>query len=76
MDTMRKTDEEHRDFTPMKDYVNQMLKDLKKAHRLREEQLNEVSLNFKKRLEAVARRHEQLIVAYRFVWLIKLLAYN
>jgi phosphate uptake regulator len=67
MDSMRNTDERQRDFSPMKDYVNDMLKDLKVAYREREDQLSEVAQNYKRRLDTVAHKHQQLIVAYRYV---------
>ena len=67
MDATVPVEEKQRDWTPMRDYVNEMLRDIKRAHRQREEQLSEAAQNYKKRLEDVAKKHEQLIVAYRLV---------
>ena len=50
----------------MKKYVDEMLKDLKKAHGVREDQLSQAAQGYKARLEKTLRRHEELLVAYRY----------
>ena len=54
-----------RDAANMKKYVDSMLQDLRKAHKVREEQLSSAAQNYKKRLDDVAKKHEELLVAYR-----------
>ena len=48
----------------MRDYVAQMLLDVKNAHKAREEQLSHAAQGFKKRMSDVAKQHEALLVAY------------
>lgn len=43
-----------------------MLNDLRKAHRMREDQLSDAALNFKRQMEQTNRRHEELLVAYMY----------
>ena len=49
----------------MKQYMDNMLKDLKRAHKVREEQLSQAAQSFKKRMNSTVKRHEELLVAYR-----------
>ena len=49
----------------MKQYMDNMLKDLKRAHKVREEQLSQAAQSFKKRMSTTIKRHEELLVAYR-----------
>ncbi len=49
----------------LRKYVDEMLKDLKKAHKIREEQLSSAAHNYKQRMEGTGRRHEELLVCYR-----------
>ena len=42
-----------------------MIKDLKKAHHVREEQLSTAAQGYKQQLQQVVRKHEELLVAYR-----------
>lgn len=49
----------------MEQYVDQMLDDMKRAHRIREDQLSSAAVAYKERLEQVVRQHEVLLVAYR-----------
>ena len=51
----------------MTHYVEDMLDDLKRAHRVREEQLSSAANTYKQRLERVISQHEHLLVAYRYV---------
>ena len=51
----------------MKKYVEEMLKDLKRSYKLREEQLADAATKYKKRSDNVIARHEELLVAYRSV---------
>jgi hypothetical protein len=51
----------------MEQHVNQMLDDMKRAHRIREDQLSSAAVSYKQRLEQVVRQHEVLLVAYRCV---------
>ena len=48
-----------------KEFVNNMLKDIKKAHKFRETQLSEAATNFRKKAMECTKKHEQLLVAYR-----------
>ena len=49
----------------MTHYVEDMLDDLKRAHRIREEQLSSAANSYRLRLEKVVNQHEHLLVAYR-----------
>jgi hypothetical protein len=51
----------------MEQYVGQMLDDVKRAHRSREDQLSSAAVSYKQRLEQAVRQHEVLLVAYRYV---------
>ncbi|XP_077981514.1 uncharacterized protein LOC144436568 isoform X2 [Glandiceps talaboti] len=55
------------DDPKMRKYVEDMLKDLKRSHRLREEQLSNAARAFKSQAQKVATRHEELLVAYRIM---------
>lgn len=55
-----------KDSANMRKYVDSMLQDLRKAHKVREEQLSSAAQNYKARLDAAARKHEELLVAYRY----------
>jgi len=46
-------------------YVEDMLKDLKTSHRVREEQLSTAASDYKERLEKITQQHERLLTAYR-----------
>jgi len=50
----------------MTHYVEDMLDDLKKAHRVREDQLSSATNDYKQRLDQVVSQHERLLVAYRW----------
>lgn len=49
----------------MREYVNVMLKDLKKSHKQREEQLSSAAQGYKQRVQQVTQKCEELIVVYR-----------
>ena len=49
----------------MTHYVEDMLDDLKRAHRVREEQLSSAANMYKQRHDKVVSRHGHLLVAYR-----------
>ncbi|ELT97943.1 hypothetical protein CAPTEDRAFT_222270 [Capitella teleta] len=49
----------------MKKYLDSMMQDLRKAHKVREEQLSSAAQNYKGRLDGALRKHEELLVAYR-----------
>jgi cellobiose-specific phosphotransferase system component IIA len=55
-----------KDSANMKKYVDSMMQDLRKAHKVREEQLSSAAQNYKTRLDSVLRKHEELLVAYRY----------
>jgi len=57
----------HEGSTParMTHYVEDMLDDLKRAHRVREEQLSSAANDYKQRHDNVVSQHERLLVAYR-----------
>ena len=55
----------------MKQYIDGMLKDLRRAHKVREEQLSQAAQSFKKRSEKAVSRHEELLVAYRSVIILR-----
>lgn len=46
--------------------VDGMLVDLKKAHKIREEQLSVAAQDFKRQMEQTQRRHEELLIAYKY----------
>ena len=45
--------------------VQEMLKEYKRAHKMREEQLSNAALMYKDRSVKINRKHEELLVAYR-----------
>ncbi|XP_070562391.1 coiled-coil domain-containing protein 78-like [Ptychodera flava] len=51
----------------MAEQVDQGLKDLKTSFRTREQQLSKAAMTYKNRAEKVASRHEELLVAYRYL---------
>jgi len=59
----------HERSTPsrMTHYIEDMLIDLKKAHRVREDQLSSAANTYRQRLEKVVNQHEHLLIAYRYV---------
>jgi len=67
MDTMeRRASNEGSTPARMTHYVEDMLDDLKKAHRVREDQLSSATNDYKQRLDQVVSQHERLLVAYRW----------
>lgn len=52
----------------MRDYVAQMLMDIKNAHKSREEQLSQAAQGFKKRMTDVAKQHETLLKFYMWIF--------
>ena len=59
-----KTTGPKRDVREMKSFVDSMLADLKKSHKVREEQLSAAAQSHIRLAEKTARKHEQLLVAY------------
>ncbi|XP_070563968.1 coiled-coil domain-containing protein 78-like isoform X3 [Ptychodera flava] len=51
----------------MTKYVEDMMRELKRSHRLREEQLSNAARAFKAQAQKVGKRHEELLVAYRLL---------
>ena len=49
----------------MRDYVKEMLADLHKSHKVREQQLSQAAQNYKSQLKDVVTKQEQLLIAYR-----------
>ncbi|XP_040296567.1 coiled-coil domain-containing protein 78 isoform X1 [Bufo bufo] len=49
----------------MKQYVDNMLGDIKASHRSREEQLATAARQYKKRMQNLLKKHENLMIAYR-----------
>ncbi|CAG5116404.1 unnamed protein product [Candidula unifasciata] len=49
----------------MREYCDNMLKDIRKSHREREDQLSQAAQTFKKRLQNAIHSYEQVLVAYR-----------
>ncbi|XP_051877212.1 coiled-coil domain-containing protein 78 [Pristis pectinata] len=49
----------------LKRFVDSMLKDIRAAYRSREEQLATAARNYKKRMQNVFKKHENLLIAYR-----------
>ncbi|XP_055886474.1 coiled-coil domain-containing protein 78-like [Biomphalaria glabrata] len=49
----------------MRDYVDNMLKDIRRSHREREDQLSQAAQTFKKRLQNTVHSYEQVLIAYR-----------
>ena len=47
------------------EYVKEMVKDLKKTYTSREKQLSEAVREYRSQTQRVAKKHEQLMVAYR-----------
>nr|XP_032621610.1 coiled-coil domain-containing protein 78-like [Chelonoidis abingdonii] len=53
------------DHAYMKRFVDGMLKDIRAAHKSREEQLAGAVRSYKKRMQNLVKRHENLLIAYR-----------
>uniref|UniRef100_A0A452IYQ2 DUF4472 domain-containing protein n=1 Tax=Gopherus agassizii TaxID=38772 RepID=A0A452IYQ2_9SAUR len=53
------------DHAYMKRFVDDMLKDIRAAHKSREEQLAGAVRVYKKRMQNLVKRHENLLIAYR-----------
>ncbi|XP_030401476.1 coiled-coil domain-containing protein 78 isoform X3 [Gopherus evgoodei] len=53
------------DHAYMKRFVDDMLKDIRAAHKSREEQLAGAVRGYKKRMQNLVKRHENLLIAYR-----------
>ena len=49
------------------EYVKEMVKDLKKTYTSREKQLSEAVKEYRSQTQRVAKKHEQLMVAYRYL---------
>ncbi|RUS87317.1 hypothetical protein EGW08_004929, partial [Elysia chlorotica] len=49
----------------MRDYCDSMLKDIRRSHKEREDQLSQAAQAFKKRLQNTAHSYEMVLVAYR-----------
>ncbi|KAM3917671.1 coiled-coil domain-containing protein 78 [Leptodactylus fuscus] len=49
----------------MKHYVDSMISDMKASHRSREEQLATATRQYKKRMQNLIKKHENLLIAYR-----------
>ena len=49
----------------MREYIDSMLKDVRRSHREREEQLSQAAQSFRKRLQTTVHDYEALIIAYR-----------
>lgn len=53
---------EHAD---MKHFVDNMLKDIRASYKAREEQLAGAARSYKKHMKSLAKKHENLLIAYR-----------
>lgn len=53
------------DHAYMKSFVDGMLKDIRAAHKSREEQLAGAVRSYKKRMQNLIKTHENLLIAYR-----------
>ncbi|KAG8550397.1 hypothetical protein GDO81_026334 [Engystomops pustulosus] len=53
------------DPSRMKQYVDSMMSDIKASHRSREEQLATATRQYKKRMQNLIKKHENLLIAYR-----------
>ncbi|XP_033637168.1 coiled-coil domain-containing protein 78-like [Asterias rubens] len=51
----------------LSNYVRSMMKDLKETYKAREKQLSEAARDFKTKMMTVGKKHEKLIVAYRYL---------
>ncbi|KAH9489306.1 Coiled-coil domain-containing protein 78 [Bulinus truncatus] len=49
----------------MREYIDSMLKDIRRSHREREDQLSQAAQTFKKRLQNAVNSYEQVLIAYR-----------
>lgn len=49
----------------LRDYCDQMLKDIKRSHKEREQQLSEAAQNYRQRLQKTVHDYEELLIAYR-----------
>lgn len=49
----------------LREYCDNMLKDIRKSHREREDQLSQAAQTFKKRLQNAIHSYEQVLIAYR-----------
>lgn len=53
------------DHAHMKPFVDSMLKDIRASHKSREEQLAGAARGYKKRMQNLVKKHENLLIAYR-----------
>lgn len=49
----------------MKHFVDNMLKDIRASYKAREEQLAGAARSYKKHMKSLAKKHENLLIAYR-----------
>ncbi|CAL1535455.1 unnamed protein product, partial [Lymnaea stagnalis] len=49
----------------MREYVDNMLKDIRRSHKEREDQLSQAAQAFRKRLQNIVNKYEQVLIAYR-----------
>ncbi|XP_005089165.1 coiled-coil domain-containing protein 78 [Aplysia californica] len=55
----------HHQEKRMRDYVDSMLKDIRRSHREREDQLSHAAQAYRKRLQTTTHSYEQVLIAYR-----------
>lgn len=48
----------------MKSFVDSMLRDIRASHQCREEQLARAARGYRKRMKDLAKKHENLLIAY------------
>lgn len=70
MDKVHDTNQLAKTETKMRSYVDSMLKDIRKLFKNREEQLGQAVQQFKARLKQAIQKHEELIVAYRYTYML------
>lgn len=51
----------------LREYCDAMLKDIRRSHREREQQLSEAAQTFRNRLQNTVHKYEELLIAYRLV---------
>lgn len=57
----------HQSETRLREYCDAMMKDIRRSHREREQQLSEAAQTFRSRLQNTVHKYEELLIAYRFV---------
>ena len=55
----------HQSEVRLREYCESMLKDIRRSHKEREQQLSEAAQTFRSRLQKTVHNYEELLIAYR-----------